>query len=166
MPTPTTEVTSVPALDLERYLGLWFEIGRLPNRFEEAGAYDITAEYSLNDDGTVRVDNSCTDELGNHTQAIGQAVLGDAPARLRVSFLPAGLRWIPGTRANYWVLKIDDDYRHALVGTPDRKYLWLLSRHSRIAPGTTADYLAEAERQGFDLTPWIPTVQSGTRPSG
>lgn len=127
MPTPTTEVTSVPALDLERYLGLWFEIGRLPNRFEEAGAYDITAEYSLNDDGTVRVDNSCTDELGNHTQAIGQAVLGDAPARLRVSFLPAGLRWIPGTRANYWVLKIDDDYRHALVGTPDRKYLWLLS---------------------------------------
>ena len=162
MPTSQPEVTSVPTLDLQRYLGLWFEIGRLPNRFEEAGASDVTAEYSLNDDGTVTVENSCVDEDGDPSRAVGQAVPDDAPGRLRVSFLPAGLRWIPGTRANYWVLKIDD-YRHALAGTPDHKFLWLLSRTPRVDPEVKADYLAEAERQGFDLTPWIRTVQSGAR---
>ena len=81
MPTSQPEVTSVPTLDLQRYLGLWFEIGRLPNRFEEAGASDVTAEYSLNDDGTVTVENSCVDEDGDPSRAVGQAVPDDAPGR-------------------------------------------------------------------------------------
>lgn len=164
MTNDTPDVTSVPDLDLERYAGLWYEIGRLPLKFEDEGARDVTAEYSLQDDGTVRVDNRCIDEEGEPTQALGEAMPdGDHPGRLRVTFLPTALRWIPFTQADYWVLAIDDEYRHALVGTPDHKNLWLLSRTPHVAPGVEGDYLAEATRQGFDLAEWIRPVQSGAR---
>lgn len=157
-------VTSVAHLDLNRYLGDWFEVGRLPLRFEDAGASDVTASYALNDDGTVRVDNRCLDEDGEPTQALGQAVPdGEHAGRLRVTFLPAALRWIPFTRADYWVLKIDEGYRAALVGTPDHKHLWLLSREPHLADDVEADYLAEARRQGFALDEWIRPAQSGAK---
>ena len=157
------EVRSVPTVDLGRYLGLWFEVGRLPLRFEDAGATDVTAEYSLNDDGTVRVDNRCRDENGEPTQAIGEAVPDpEHLGRLRVSFLPEGLRWIPFTRADYWILRVDEDYRHALVGTPDHRYLWLLAREAWISADVEQDFLQTARDQGFELDGWIRAVQSGS----
>lgn len=154
-------VQSVAAFDLQRYLGLWFEIGRLPLRFEDDGARDITAHYSLGGDGTVRVDNRCLDETGEPTQALGEAVPQEQPGRLRVSFLPEALRWIPFTRADYWVLKVDEQYRHALVGTPDHKHLWLLCRDPEIDPAVESAYFEEAERQGYELAEWIRPDQSG-----
>lgn len=157
-------VRSVPQLDLERYLGLWYEIGRLPLRFEEEGARDVTAHYSLGEDGTVRVDNRCLDAKGRPAQALGQAVPdAEHPGRLRVSFLPTVLRWIPGTRADYWVLRIDADYQHALVGTPDRKHLWLLAREPRLDSAVEEEMLEEAVRQGYALSGWIRPEQSGGR---
>lgn len=161
---PEQTVTSVVRLDLERYLGLWYEAGRLPLRFEDAAASDVTAEYSLRDDGTVRVDNRCIDAEGEPTQALGQADPDpEHPGRLRVSFLPAAIRWIPFTRADYWVLKIDDAYRHALVGTPDRKHLWLLSRDPHPDEAVQREFLTEARRQGYELAEWIRPAQSGSR---
>lgn len=158
---------SVEDLDLERYLGLWFEIGRLPLRFEDDGARDVTAHYSLNDDGSVRVDNRCIDAEGEPTQALGQAEPDPEHAgRLRVSFLPEALRWIPFTRADYWVLRIDAGYRHALVGTPDLKHLWLLARDPRIDAAVEDEYLTAAREQGYDLGEWIRPAQSGGRVRG
>lgn len=158
------EVHSVEDLDLQRYLGLWFEIGRLPMRFEDDDAIDVTADYSLKDNGTVRVDNRCLDADRRPVQALGQAEPDPEHAgRLRVSFLPSGLRWIPFTRADYWVLRIDERYRYALVGTPDRKYLWLLAREHRIDPAIEEEYLGEAERQGYEIDAWIRTPHSGAR---
>ncbi len=157
-------VTSVPRLDLERYLGLWYEVGRLPLRFEDDAARDVTAEYSLRDDGTVRVDNRCIDAEGEPAQALAQADPDpEHPGRLRVSFLPAVIRWIPFTHADYWVLKIDDAYRRALVGTPDRKHLWLLSRDPHPGEAAQQEFLDEARRQGYDLAGWIRPAQSGSR---
>ncbi|GAB2982255.1 lipocalin family protein [Actinotalea caeni] len=162
--TESTDVTSVPTLDLDRYLGLWYEIARLPLRYEDAEARDVTAHYSLEDDGAIRVDNRCYDADGEPTQAIGRATpAGDSPARLEVTFLPEGLRWIPFTKGDYWVLRIDEGYQHALVGTPDRKNLWLLARTPQVDPAVEQDYLAEATRQGFDLTDLIRPVQDGDR---
>lgn len=156
-------VRSVPALELGRYLGLWFEIGRLPLRFEDEGARDVAAEYSLGDDGTVRVDNRCMDENGEPAQAIGEAVPDpEHPGRLRVSFLPEKLRWIPFTRADYWVLRIDEDYRHALVGTPDQKHLWFLARQPQVEDAVEQSFLDTARDQGYDLAGWIRPAQSGT----
>lgn len=158
------EAHSVDQLDLQRYLGLWYELGRLPLRYEDDTATDVTAEYSLNDDGTVQVDNRCFDEDGEPTQALGQGIPDvEHPGRLEVTFLPEGLRWIPFTKADYWVLKVDADYRYALVGTPDHKYLWLLGREPRIDDATRIEYLAEARVQGYDLEPWIEPAQSGGR---
>ena len=158
----TDDVRSVPALELRRYLGLWFEVGRLPLRFEDDRATDVTAEYTMAEDGTVTVDNRCLDEDGKPTQALGQA-LPDAehPGRLQVTFLPEALRWIPFTKADYWVLRVDDEYRHALVGTPDRKHLWLLSREPQVEDAVEQAFLDTARDQGFDLDPWIRPAQSG-----
>ena len=82
-------------------------------------------------------------------------------AKLKVSFLPAALRWLPFTDGDYWVLKIDPDYSVALVGTPDRQFLWVLARESSIPAETLEDYLAEARRQGFDLTKMIIPRHTG-----
>lgn len=160
------DVTAVDDLDLERYLGLWYEIARLPMRFEDDDASNVTAGYSLNQDGSVQVDNRCFDAAGAPVQALGRAtVAGDSPAQLKVTFLPELLRWIPFTSGDYWVLKIDEDYQHSLVGTPDRKNLWLLARTPKIAADTTQEYLAEAARQGFDLQDLIRPHQDGRRVS-
>ncbi|BDZ38498.1 lipocalin family protein [Microbacterium suwonense] len=158
----TDEVRSVPALELGRYLGLWFEVGRLPLRFEDDGARDVTAEYSLEDGGVVRVDNRCLDDQGEPTQALGEAIPDEEhPGRLRVTFLPEALRWIPFTKADYWVLRIDEAYEHALVGTPDHKHLWLLSRTPQISDAVEETYLETARDQGYDLESWIRPAQSG-----
>lgn len=156
------DVRSVPALELGRYLGIWYEIGRLPLRFEDEGSTDVTAEYSLDDDGTVRVDNRCIDEDGEPAQAVGQGIPDeDHPGRLQVTFLPEALRWIPFTKADYWVLRIDEGYAHALVGTPDRKHLWLLARKPRIPDAVEKSFLDTAREQGYDLKGWIRPEQSG-----
>ncbi|UOR03010.1 lipocalin family protein [Leucobacter allii] len=159
-----TGVRSVEAFELDRYLGLWYELGRLPLRFEDDGAVDVTAEYRLREDGAVEVDNRCIDAAGEPTQALGRAEPDpEHPGRLRVSFLPAGLRWIPFTHADYWVLALADGYGAALVGTPDRRHLWLLSREPRLDPATAGRLLAVATAQGYALERWIETPQSGGR---
>ena len=158
-----TAVTSVPHLDLKKYLGRWYEICRLPLKWEDETATDITATYSLNEDGTVRVDNRCFDEDGLPAQAVGEAtpVAGTSNAQLKVTFLPEFVRWLPFTKGDYWVLKIDPAYRTALVGTPDRKYLWVLARQPKISEETKMEYLEEARRQGFDLEKLISPQHTG-----
>lgn len=161
-----SEVVAVDHLDLQRYLGLWYEIGRLPLKYQDADSRDVTADYSLNEDGSIRVDNRCLDGDGEPTQSVGKAepVEGET-AQLQVTFLPAFLRWIPFTSGDYWVLKLEDDYSMALVGTPDRAHLWLLSRTPGPAQSVVDAHLAEARAQGFDLDDWISTPQSGGRVS-
>lgn len=157
--TPAT----VPAVDLQRYLGTWYEIARLPMRHEPEDYRDITATYTLQDDGKVRVANRALDGKGELQESIGEAtpVEGSGNSRLEVTFLPEGLRWIPFTRGDYWILRLDPDYRVALVGSPDRKYLWLLAREPRIDASTREDYLATARAQGFALDDLIDTPQGG-----
>ena len=155
-PLPT-----VPALDLPRYLGTWYEIDRLPMRHEPEDATDVSAHYTLDDDGSIRVRNRCL-RGGELEEAIGQAKPVDASnSRLEVSFLPEGLRWIPFTKGDYWVLKLDDAYSVSLVGSPDRKYLWLLARHPHLDEATRNHYLACAQAQGYDLAGLIHTPHTG-----
>ncbi|MCE7031471.1 lipocalin family protein [Lysobacter sp. GX 14042] len=155
---------TAPSVDLERYLGTWYEIARLPMRHEPPDYRDITATYSLQDDGKVRVANRAINGDGERQESIGEAtpVRGSHNSKLEVSFLPDGLRWIPFTRGDYWILRVDPDYRVALVGSPDRKYLWLLAREPRIDSATRLGFLATAQAQGFELDELIDTPQSGT----
>lgn len=163
-PSPVVGPTSVGSLDLHRYLGLWHEVGRLPLKYEDPGNRDVTATYTLADDGAVNVDNRSLSPSGEPVQAVGRATLDPAhPGRLTVSFLPAGLRWLPFTHGDYWVLKIDSEYNTALVGTPDHRNLWLLSRTPEIDPMVEEQFLIDATKQGFDLRRWIRPAQSGGR---
>lgn len=160
--TDKAAVTAIPSLDITRYLGKWYELCRLPMKYEDENATDITARYSLNDSGTVRVDNRCFDDDGKPTRAIGEAApVDDRKSRLKVTFLPKFIRWIPFTSGDYWVLKLDPDYQVSLVGSPDRRCLWLLARRPDLAQGVRDEYLAEAERQAFDLSKLIVPRHTG-----
>lgn len=155
-PLPT-----VAALDLPRYLGTWYEIDRLPMRHELEDATDVSAHYTLEDDGGIRVRNRCLRD-GELQEAIGQARPIDASnSRLEVSFLPEGLRWIPFTKGDYWVILVDAGYANALVGSPDRKYLWLLAREPHMDETTRQHYIGYARQQGFDVERLIHTPHTG-----
>ena len=155
------DLKTVPDLKLPRYLGTWYEIARLPMRHEPEACTDVSANYSLKDNGNVRVHNRCR-MAGEIEEAIGEAtVVDNDSARLAVSFLPKGLRWLPFTKGDYWVIQIAPDYSVSLVGSPDRKYLWLLARTPNLDRTVQDHYLAAARLQGFDLTDLIHTPHTG-----
>lgn len=157
--TDFPELQTVPSVDLTRYMGTWYEIARLPMRHEPEDASGITASYSLQDDGKVRVCNRMR-HRGEIEESIGEATaVDDSGSRLEVSFLPQGLRWIPFTKGDYWIIGLEPDYSAALVGSPDRKYLWLLARAPQLDPAVRDRHLATARAQGFDLGPLIHTPQ-------
>lgn len=138
-------VQSVTAVDLDRYLGKWYEIAAFPMFFQRDCLGDTTAEYALRPDGDIAVTNRCRSEKGSE-QAIGRAwrVDGQGGGRLKVSFF-----W--PFRSDYWVIGLDPDYRWALVGNPNRKFLWLLSRSPQISKDDLDKALQIARSQGFDL---------------
>jgi len=159
--TTHADLKTVPDLSLPRYLGTWYEIARLPMKHEPDDCTDVSAHYELKDNGHVAVLNRC--RVGDSIEeAEGEACPVDTdPARLEVSFLPKGLRWIPFTKGDYWVMAVAPDYSVALVGSPDREYLWLLSREPQLDAAIQAHYLAQAEQQGFNLSRLILTPHTG-----
>lgn len=158
----TNPIMTVTDFDLQRYLGTWYEIARLPIRFQQFDSSDVSAHYQLNEDGTVQVQNRCLNAAGELEQAIGQAKAIDVQhGKLEVSFLPAALRWLPFTKGDYWVLKLDADYQTALVGGSDHRYLWLLHRQHQLDAQTQHDFLAYAKDLGYDLSDLIQTPHTG-----
>lgn len=148
-----TEPTTVDSVDLDKYVGTWYEIGRLPMYFQRNCASDVTANYTQKTDGSgIIVTNKCLDKDGSAIVAEGLAKPADSTgSKLKVTFLPSWIRWLPVGRADYWVLARDDDYQTALVGTPDKEYLWLLARSPNISQQTYAKYRQIAQEQGYNL---------------
>ena len=141
-----TSVASVPHVDLARYVGKWFEIASFPMFFQRKCTGNTTAEYARNNDGSVAVTNRC-DTADGSSQAQGKATVveGTGNAQLKVSFF-----W--PFRADYWVIGLDADYRWAVVGNPNRNYLWVLSRSPTLEPELMDAALLSAKAQGFDLS--------------
>ena len=154
----------VPELDLQRYSGRWFEIARLPNRFQTKCAGDVTAVYTPRPDGRITVTNRCREASGRTTEAAGVArrVDGRPASVLEVRFAPAFLSFVPAVWGDYQVLALGKDYDHALIGTPDRKYLWVLSRAPRMDAATYQSLLDQAKAQGFDVAAVVKTPQSSS----
>lgn len=151
----------VQAIDVKKYQGTWYEIARLPMYFQRKCASDVTATYRLNPDQTIHVDNQCKNKQGKVEASTGIAYAQNAgKSQLKVSFLPKGLRWIPFTQGDYWILKIDPQYQVALVGGPSHKYLWLLSRTPTLDETIVQSYLQTAKAQGYDLSNLIRTEHS------
>jgi apolipoprotein D and lipocalin family protein len=141
----------VPQLELQRYAGTWYEVARLPNRFEQKCARGVSATYALRDDGRIAVTNRCLDAAGGVREAAGIARrVADQPASvLEVRFAPAFLSWIPAVWGDYRVIELAAGYEHAVVGTEDRKYLWVLSRTPAMEPELLHALLERARAQGF-----------------
>ncbi len=162
---PPADVRSVPQVDLRRYAGTWWEIARLPNRFQKQCASDVTATYTLREDGGIDVLNRCRREDGSIDSAEGVAVVrASSGARLGVSFLPAWLRWLPVGWSDYWIIELSPDYGHAVVGDPSRRYLWVLSRTPTLDAATLNGLLARAHAMGFPIEQVQPTVNDARRP--
>jgi apolipoprotein D and lipocalin family protein len=145
---------TVPEVDLQRYAGIWYEVARLPNRFQDQCIGDVTATYAPRADGQVDVTNRCRTAAGDDTWAVAEGrarPVDDTGARLKVSFLPSWIRWLPFGWSDYWVLELDPEYRHALVGEPSRRYLWVLSRSPGMPAEQLQDILGRAQEMGFPI---------------
>ena len=145
----------VPSVDLARYEGLWYEIARLPNRFEEKCAGDVTARYKRLGADRLKVVNQCRRRDGKLTKAEGVARLDDKSgpnSRLEVRFAPGFLSLLPFVWGDYQIIELAPDYSYALVGDPSRKYLWILSRTPRLDEGTYRRLTEAAAAQGFDVS--------------
>ena len=151
----------VPQVDLARYAGTWYEVARLPNRFQEKCTGEVTATYRNRPDGRIDVVNRCRTDNGDMTDAAGIArrVDGEPPSRLEVRFAPAILSFLPAVWGDYQIIALGPEYDYALVGTPDRKYLWVLSRTAQMDRDRYLALLAEAKAQGFDVAKVVETRQ-------
>ena len=138
-------VATVAAVDLARYVGKWYEIAAFPMFFQRNCVGDTTAEYGVTAQGDVSVTNRCRTNSGfDEAHGTATVVEGSGNSRLKVSFF-----W--PFRADYWIIGLDADYRWAVVGNPNRKYLWVLSRTPMLAPELLEAALKAAADQGYDL---------------
>ena len=142
---------SVAALDVDRYLGRWYEIARYPNSFEE-GCRNVTATYGLRDDGRISVTNRC-EKAGGVDVAEGSARIV-APGELKVKFVS----WLP-FEGDYWVLDVSEGYDLAVIGEPSGKFGWILAREAEISEEERQAALGVLERNGYDLSGLIWTEQ-------
>jgi apolipoprotein D and lipocalin family protein len=146
---PST-IQPVENFDIDRYLGTWYEIARLDHSFER-GLERVTANYSLNDDGSVRVLNSGFSAAeGKLENAEGKARFVASPQQgyLKVSFFGPFY-------GSYVIFGLDEDYQHAYVSGPDHDYLWLLARTPTVSESVYLDFLQRAEFAGFDTSQLI-----------
>jgi apolipoprotein D and lipocalin family protein len=149
-----SELEVVGSVDLSRYVGRWYEIARLPNRFQKKCVDSVTAEYALRADGKIDVINSCRKASGEFTTAKGKAKVVDKKtnAKLKVTFF-----W--PFYGDYWILDLGPNYEYAVVGNPDRNYLWILSRTPKMDEALYEQLLAKMAERGFKTDQMIKTVQ-------
>lgn len=136
---------TVALVDLKRYTGIWYEIARYPNSFQK-GCLGSSASYALREDGEIDVVNSCRDGEDGRTRRVkGRAWVVDSAtnARLNVSFF-----W--PFRGDYWIIDLGPEYEYAVVGTPNRKYLWVLSRTPAMNDTLYAAIMERVKGVGFD----------------
>jgi apolipoprotein D and lipocalin family protein len=150
--THEEDLATVSYVDLKQYLGKWYEIAAFPQSFER-GCSHTRALYSLNSDGSIQVINTCIKE-GKVTVAEGRAVVTDTRtnAKLDVQFF-----W-PFT-GKYWIIGLAHDYSYAVVGHPNRKYLWILGRKPVMDEQTYNYLVILAARKGFDIRNLVRTEQ-------
>lgn len=139
--------TTVKELDLNRYLGKWYEIARFPHSFEK-NLVGVTATYSLRDDGKIQVLNQGYKNTlnGELSVAVGKAKIPNKadPGKLKVSFF-----WI--FYADYNVLELDENYQYVMIGSSSDKYFWILGRTPQMAPETYEMLLEKARKRGYNL---------------
>ena len=149
------------SVDLNKYAGLWYELARYPNKFQKQCISDVTAEYIIEKDGDITVINKCKTADNTIDEAKGEARIKDKQtnAKLEVRFAPKFLSFLPMVWGDYWILDLGSNYDYALVGSPDRKYLWVLSRTPQIDSAKYDNMMQIAKQEGFNPDKLIKTRQ-------
>jgi apolipoprotein D and lipocalin family protein len=145
----SASMRTVARVDLDRYAGRWYEIARLPNRFQKGCSGNVTAEYGVREDGRIDVVNRCSGNNGEEKRAQGVA---------RV-VAPAFLSFLSMVWGDYWIIDLAPDYSYAVVGEPARRYLWVLARESTLEEATYQGILERIEVQGYDPNNLVRTNQ-------
>jgi len=153
---------TVSHVDLDRYIGTWYEIARLPNWFQDQCTGNVTADYKRLDDGDIEVVNRCLDEDGMIDEAHGVARIVDTStnAKLEVSFVSVfgwNLFW-----GDYWIFGLGDEYEYAVVGMPSRKYAWILSRTVQLSPEVWSHIQQVLIGAGYDPEKLLKTQHKET----
>ena len=156
-PSEKDSVMTVKSVDLNRYAGKWYEISKIPNRFQRQCAGNTTAEYVIRDDGRIGVTNRCKKKNGELVEAQGVAEVADSTsnAKLRVSFVHFLWRW--WFWGDYWIIGLGRDYDYAIVGTPGRKYGWVLGRSPAMDAEKYESIEEELSRQGYNPEDFVKT---------
>jgi apolipoprotein D and lipocalin family protein len=151
--TTSHAVETVENLDLQRYIGLWNQVGAIPQDFAENCVRNTTAEYAVLENGLIEVKNSCTQADGEVSVAMGRARINDEfndPARLEVTFVQIAGTWIFALSGDYWVIGLDEDYQWALVGHPELNGLYILARDNQLDHETLKMMRDKIESVGYD----------------
>ncbi|MCX7875075.1 MAG: lipocalin family protein [Melioribacteraceae bacterium] len=142
---------TVDKVDVNKYLGKWYEIASIPNSFQK-GCQCTSAEYSLIDSETIRVKNRCKkDNEIDDVEGKAFIVEGSNNAKLKVQFF-----W--PFKGDYWIIELDNDYKYAVVGTPSRKYLWILSREPKLDENIYQMLLQKIKNKNFDISKIQKTI--------
>lgn len=156
------EVTTVPNVDLQRYLGKWYEVASIPQRFQSKCTGNATAEYSSAEGSLIKVLNSCDTADGGRMAAEGRGKVVDpqSNSKLKVTFVKI-IDWIFAFGGDYWIVDLAPDYSYALVGDPSAKFAWILSRTQ--APALDLYRKAEGKfrAEGYDTCLILTSVQEG-----
>jgi apolipoprotein D and lipocalin family protein len=154
-PLPTVE-----SVDINRYLGKWYEISRFDQSFQR-GCTATEANYSLRSDGDIKVLNRCRldSQDGELKESIGRAWVKDKKtnSKLKVQFFLKNFKFFLFA-GKYWIIDLDENYQYVMVGAPNRKYLWILSRQTTLAPETYNRLVEKAENLGFDTNQLLKTI--------
>jgi apolipoprotein D and lipocalin family protein len=161
---PLPALQAVPSIDLNRYQGQWYQIAYYPNTFQKQCVANTTATYKPLANGQIEVINQCKTADGSVSKAVGAARVkppkflgvpvakGTVTSKLEVRFAPSYLSWINAVWAPYWVIQLADDYRYAVIGEPNREFLWILSRTPTLDPQDRAIISGLLQQQGYDPT--------------
>lgn len=147
-------MVTVDHVDLDRYLGKWYEIAKYPNRFQR-GCDEATAEYAKLPGGDIEVHNTCRKIKNQQLKDIlGVAKVVDTKtnAKLKVTFLPQWLRWTGIGFGKYWIIALEPNYEYAVVSEPSRKFLWILSRTPSLKRSTYEQILEKIKEQQLDVS--------------
>jgi apolipoprotein D and lipocalin family protein len=153
--TMAQTLETVPNVDLEKYAGKWYEIASFPQRFQK-GCHCTTATYTPTEKGYVIVENRCNRDsiTGQQSYIKGKAFVTEnsGNAKLKIQFF-----W--PFRGKYWIIELADDYSYAVIGHPNRKYLWILSRTATMDETLLESIVNKLEEKGFDTSKLKRTSQ-------
>ncbi|XP_055822878.1 temperature-induced lipocalin-1-like [Solanum dulcamara] len=164
----TKEMEVFKNLDVEKYMGRWYEIASFPSRNQPKDGVNTRATYTLNPDGTIHVLNETWsgEKRGSIEGTAYKVDPKSNEAKLKVKFyVPPFLPIIPVT-GDYWVLYIDDDYQYALIGQPSKKYLWILCRKPHLDEEIYNQLVEKAKEVGYDVSKLHKTPQADPPPEG